>query len=140
MILKPFRAWHVSLLEQSGPPRGGWLKHAPETLLALEKHNSWTVMGDMGEPIACGGFVQIWPGRHSAWIYLNELSAPHMLVVTRYALACLATVQGRLELTVRFDFDEGHRWAKMLGFKVETPVMPFYGPEGEAHSMYVRIN
>jgi hypothetical protein len=52
----------------------------------------------------------------------------------------LAMVKGRLELTVRFDFDEGHRWAKMLGFKVETPVMPFYGPEGEPHSMYVRIN
>ena len=140
MILKPFRAWHVDWLEQTGLPVGGWTRHSPETLLALEQHRSWTAIDENGAPIACGGLVEIWPGRYSAWAYLNEMSAPHMLAVTRYALECLKEVKGRLELTVRCDFDEGHRWARMLGFHVETPVMPFYGPEGEAHTMYIRVN
>lgn len=140
MNLRPFRAWHVDWIEQSGLPTGGWLRLSPEALQAIEKHPSWTAIDENGEPVACGGLVQIWPGRHSAWMYLNDASAPHMLAITHYALDCLATVKGRLELTVRVDFDAGHRWARMLGFSVETPVMPFYGPEGEAHSMYIRVN
>lgn len=140
MRLVPFHALDVELLEQTGLPVGGWLRLSEEHLMALEKQRSWTAIDDGGTPKACGGLVEIWPGRYSAWAYLNEMSAPHMLAVTRYALALMASVKGRLELTVRCDFDAGHRWARMLGFRVETPVMPFYGPEGEAHTMYVRIN
>jgi hypothetical protein len=140
MLLRPFRAWHAGWLEDKGFPAGGWLRLSPEQIQIIERHPSWTVIGDEGEPIACGGCVQIWPGRYSAWAYLNEATGPHMLAITRYALECLATVKGRLEMTVRTDFEAGHRWARILGFTVETPVMPFYGPEGEAHSMYVRIN
>lgn len=139
-MLRPFRAWHIGWIKDKGLPVGGWIDPSEELLFTLEKHNSWTAIGDEGEPIACGGTVQIWPGRHSAWAYMGPITAPHMVVITRYALECLARAKGRIEMTVRVDFEAGHRWAKMLGFKVETPVMPFYGPGGEAHSAYVRFN
>jgi hypothetical protein len=32
------------------------------------------------------------------------------------------------------------KWAKMLGFRVETPLLTMFGPEGESHVSYVRIN
>lgn len=51
----------------------------------------------------------------------------------------LNKIEGRLEISVRCDFALGHKWAKMLGFRVETERMERFGPEGEDHTGYVRI-
>ena len=42
-------------------------------------------------------------------------------------------------MTVLKDFKQGHRWAKILGFELETPTLRAYGPAGEDHAGYVRI-
>jgi hypothetical protein len=135
----PFEAWHLDWLEQAGLPEGGWIALSREQRKELEGHANWTaVVGE--EIICCGGTVEIWPGRHSAWAYLNKSSAPHMLFVTRAARVALAKVKGRIEMTVRIGFDEGRRWAFLLGFHVETPHLSAYGPQGEAHTGFVRFN
>jgi hypothetical protein len=136
----PFKRWHLAWLESTGVAPGG-KGHALDdlTLEYLERCGSWTGVCD-GEPIACAGFIEQWPGRTIAWAYLNRDSAQHMLFITRRVREALSKIKGRIELTVRCDFDIGHRWARMLGFNVETYVMKAYGPEGEDHTSYVRHN
>lgn len=136
----PFRRWHLTWLEEKGYAAGGV---APvmndDTLSHLERSGSWTALYDL-EPIACGGVVQQWPGRYLGWTCLNRAAAPHMLYLTRAAKRKMGHINGRIEMTVRCDFEPGHRWAEMLGFTIETPILKAYGPEGEDHTSYVRFN
>lgn len=122
-------------------PEGQPAPFDADTLLVLEKQNSWTVVAD-GNPVACGGTMQQWPGRHLAWVYLNDSTGPHMRFITRAVQSRLAKVQGRVEMTVRADFAQGHRWARILGFRIENEpgILRAFGPKGEDHVSYVKFN
>lgn len=109
------------------------------TLMEMERQNSWTAVVD-GDPIACGGTLKQWPRRHTAWTYMTAKTGPHMMFLTRTVKDVLKKVPGRVEMTVRYDFEQGHRWARILGFEVETPRLKNYGPESEDHTGYVRFN
>jgi hypothetical protein len=63
-----------------------------------------------------------------------------MLLITKTIRRYLAQVGGRIELTVRADFEAGQRWVRALGFHIETPRLEAFGPEGEDHIGYVRFN
>ena len=140
LAVVPFKRWHLAWLEASGAAPGGkGIVLDDLTLEYLERQGSWTIVCG-GEPTMCAGFVEQWPGRTIAWAFLNHKSASHMTYITRRVRDALAKVKGRIELTVRCDFDAGHRWARLLGFSVETYVMKAYGPEGEDHTSYVRHN
>lgn len=139
-VVTPFRAWHLKWLMARGNPAEGVGAVPPENALRdVEKQNSWTGVWS-GDPIAAGGTMMQWPGRHTAWMFLPVDSGPHMLWITREVARNLRNVVGRVEMTVRKDFEAGHRWAKMLGFDVETPLLRAYGPQGEDHVGYVRFN
>ena len=136
----PFKRWHIDFLLTHGDAEGGSFRLDEPTLDALEAApNTWTLLWD-AEPLLCGGTVPMWPGRHTAWCFMNKLAARHMTFVTRYARKTLERVKGRIEFTVRADFPQGHRWARMLGFEIETLVLKGYGPEGEDHVGYVKFN
>ena len=136
----PFRRWHYDWLRESNPVADGGMFVATEDILVqLEQQNSWTGVVD-GDPIVCAGTIAQWPGRHTAWAYLGKSTGPHMVWITKAVLANLAVIKGRVEMTVRSDFPVGQRWATMLGFEVETPCMRAYGPQGESHVGFVRIN
>lgn len=135
--IAPFRRWHLMWLMDEEPV-GGAVPFDVDVAMALEKHNSWTAVDD-GAPIACGGTLEQWRGRHQAWMYMTRGTAPHMLAITRAVKAKMAKAEGRVEMTVRADFEQGHRWAKMLGFQREA-FYKQYGPEGEDHVGYVRFN
>jgi hypothetical protein len=110
------------------------------TLMHLERcPNIWTLTWDE-EPLLCGGTIEQWPGRHIAFAYLNKTTGSHMIFTTKEAVRLLNNAKGRLEFTVRKDFEKGHRWARLLGFTVETPLMRAFGPEGEDHVGYVKFN
>jgi hypothetical protein len=108
-------------------------------LEVIARANSWTAVVD-GDPVAVAGTMQQWPGRHTSWAYLGDDIGPHMHWITRETRKHLADVKGRIELTVREDFKAGHQWARMLDFKVESPCLEKYGPQGENHVGYVRFN
>ena len=131
----PFRRWHLEWLQ--GDAITGF-KINPSELDVLEAANSWTAVVD-GNQVACGGYLQQWPGRNIAWAFLNPKSAPYMLTITRTAKTLMQSLKGRIEMTTRADFEAGHRWAELLGFRIECPILEGYGPEGEAHTAYVRI-
>jgi len=138
--LVPFKRWHVGWLVQAGVSEGGFLQPDQEVLRLLEKlPNSWTMtLG--ADPLVCGGTIEMWPGRHQAWAYLNKNTGRHMGAVTKRALDVLGSVDGRIEFTVRKDFEPGHRWAKIMGFSVESPLMKGYDPDGSDHVGYFRLN
>lgn len=139
-LVKPFRAHHYEWLRESNPTAdGGMFVATREMLVQLEQQNSWTGVVD-GTPIACAGTYVQWPGRHTAWAYLGKNTGPHMKWITKAVIANLAGVKGRIELTVRADFELGQRWARMLGFEVESPCLKAFGPLGEDHVGFVRIN
>jgi hypothetical protein len=135
-----FKGWHIEWLESRGAPVGGGYVTFDKRLRdGLECAFTWTTMCD-GEPIACGGTIEVFPRRHGAWGYLNAATGPHMKRITSDTRWIMDNTKGRIELSVRKDFAPGHRWAKMLGFEVETPTLRAYGPEGEDHTGYVRFN
>ena len=138
-VVKFFRH-HYTWLRESNPPADGGQFIATESVLAqLERENSWTGVAD-GVPIACAGTIRQWPGRYMAWAYLGKNTAPHMVWITKQVIVQLEKLKGRVEMTVRSDFPIGQRWANMLGFEVETPCLRAFGPQGEDHVGFVRIN
>ena len=137
----PFRRHHLAWLKETEAAAGGPAPAIDDvTLEYLERNGtSWTMVAD-GVPVGCGGTIQQWPGRHITWAYLGPSSGPHMLAITRATRRHLNKVAGRIEITVRCDFEKGHRWAELLGFHIECPILERFGPEGEPHTSYVRFN
>lgn len=137
----PFRSWHYSWLTERGlaVDQIGGLTMSPALLAYLEGQNTWTFAVD-GAPVAVAGTMQQWARRHIAWAHMSLLTGPHMLWITQETRQNLAMVEGRIESTVRSDFVAGHRWMKLLDFEVETKCLKAYGPEGEDHVGYRRIN
>ena len=134
----PFKRWHYDWLGATAEP--GNTRLAPSVLAQLESENSYAGIVD-GEVVFCAGTVAQWPTRHTTWALLHEtLSKQHMLWITREVRAGLDKVKGRIELTVRTDFTPGMKWAHLLGFHIETRLLACYGPEGEDHVGFVRIN
>lgn len=138
-LVVPFKRWHYEWLAAAGAPvEGQTIVLDNATLTALERANSWTGVVD-GDPIVCAGTMKQWEGRHYAWAYLAKNTGPHMLWITRQVRKGFMDVRGRIEFTVRSDFAAGLEWARLLGFKVETPCLEKYGPNGEDHVGFVRI-
>lgn len=115
------------------------IKH-PEAL-AMPYGLSWTAL-DGDEPICCAGVVEVWEGRAYAWALLSEYAGPHLLTLTRVIRSRLASLRyRRVEMAVDAGFDAGCRWAKMLGFRLETPApMRGYLPNGRSAWLYARCN
>lgn len=135
----PFRRWHYEwLAARSMPAEGAHFTPVEGAIAMLEGQNSWTAVVD-GDPIACGGTIQQWPGRHHAWAYFALGTGRHMEWLTEQAQRVLAPVKGRIEFSVRKDFRAGQRWAKRIGFEVETLVLRGFGPQGEDHVGFVRL-
>ena len=135
----PFRAHHYEWLRESNPTAdGGMFVATPAILAQLEAQRSWTGVAN-GNPIVCAGMIQQWPGRYMAWAYLGENARDYMVWITKQTIALLDKMKGRVEMTVRADFERGQRWARMLGFYAETPCLKAYGPQGEDHIGFVRI-
>ena len=136
--MTPFRRWHLGWL---GPEaEGGDYKLPVEAAVELEKSGlCWTLLYE-DAPVACGGLAQIWPHRYQAWMLLDRRTGRHMFRITKEVSTYLRKVKGRIELTVRADFEQGQRWAKMLGFELESLLLRQYGHDGADNVGYVRIN
>ena len=127
-----FKGWHYGWL-QTGIELGA------QELNNMELQNSWTAVVE-GEPIACAGIMTYWPGRYHAWAYMSPATGRHMRWLTAETQKVLQKVEGRLEMAVLQGFKAGHKWARVLGFSVEAPLMKRYGPDGADYVGYVRFN
>lgn len=130
---------HHEVVRLGGKCIGGHLDMDQATLNYMATHPGYTLYYNES-PVACGGTVPIWPGRWQGWALLNALAGPHMLPITRYAKQVMGLPVGRVEISVQTTFPAGQRWARLLGFDIETPLLRGYGPDGEDHIGYVRFN
>lgn len=93
-----------------------------------------------GKPVAAGGIIHLHGNCAMAWAMLGADAGPYMLNITRAVRKGLDTCgYPRVEIRVISDFEEGHRWAKLMGFKVEAPRMECSGVRGDDETLYARI-
>lgn len=109
--------------------------------LAVPYGQAWTALLD-GRPICSAGVVEVWAGRAYAWALLASDAGPHLLALTREIRCHLARLPfRRVEMAVDAGFDAGARWARLLGFTLETPApMRGYLPGGRDAWLYARIS
>lgn len=90
--------------------------------------------------IAAGGVAPIYKHRAIAWAFLGADSGPYMHQITRKSRELFELYPTeRIEMLVNYEFEAGHRWAKVLGFEVEAARMRKSGIYGDDETMYVRI-
>ena len=141
MIIVPFTAEHLQQIDvQAEQSLASHHFHNKQYTRALEAHDSWTGLID-DKVVACAGFITLWPGRHQVWAVISATIGPAgMLQLSRAVLRALALKTGRIEAVVASEFEAGHRWARLMGFSLETPQpMRHWFPEGGDASLYSRI-
>lgn len=106
----------------------------------MEK-GEWAFTGKVnGRVVACGGVALYWPGRGEAWAIIDQQVKVEFLRIHRAALRVLEMCPlQRIEATVDEGFEPGHRWAGMLGFKLEAPSMKKFRPDGKNASLYALV-
>lgn len=89
--------------------------------------------------IACGGVAQISPSRANLWGLIADKSGRDFLAITRQAIKIIESLDYvRLELTVKSSFEQGHRFALLLGFKREG-TMEKWGDDMQDYDLYAKV-
>jgi hypothetical protein len=88
----------------------------------------------------CVGRSKLWNRRWVLWAMLSKKAGPYMLEITRATkhLLDLSKDDGRVEAWVRSDFEQGHRWMKILGIPYHHHEEAFL-PNGQDADVYVRL-
>lgn len=91
--------------------------------------------------IACLGLLPLGERKALSWAFLGARAGQHLLGLTRLVLRTIAASDfQRVEATVISGFNEGHRWAKMLGYELETPAgMKNYDSSGNTYYQYAKV-
>jgi hypothetical protein len=139
MIVETYRAEHMLQLDlQEGQMYLGQFL-TPQHAKALEGENAFAGVHE-GRVLIVAGLFDWWKNRACVWAYLDKDAGQHIVAIHRAVSRFLDLYIGvRIEASVDCDFEPGHRWAQMLGFKLETPRMVAYRPDGGDCAMYVRI-
>lgn len=139
MIIVPFRAEHLFLMDPQDSQQGELGSISLAEAKELEGLSAFTAMQD-GEVIGCGGVFPFHPQRALCWTYISKQAGRHFTQLHRRVKLFIDTVgYNRLEMDVAYEFEQGHRWAKLLGFEVEAPRMRCYFNNGGDATKYVRI-
>lgn len=135
-----FRAEHARVMRIQSR-QAAWRESVPDAhFRALESHPSLTIL-DGDYPLIAGGVIQVWPGRKVAWAILAADIGHRMTTCTRITRRFLDShLPGRLELDVERDHEEGHRFARLLGFEKETDRLRSFYTGGLDGTMYVKVS
>lgn len=100
---------------------------------------AFTVMLN-GRPVAAGGLAEIHGHYATAWALVGQDAGPAMTAMTRAVRRVLASrAYERVDVTVRRDFEAGHRWAWLLGFE-KFGTLRKWGPDRADYTLYERVN
>lgn len=93
-----------------------------------------------GRVLICAGLVEYWKDRAVAWAVVDTNCKPHFWKIHKAVKRFLEVAPyRRIEAEVDVDFEAGHRWAEMLGFTLEAPLMRAYHPNGRDCSLYAKV-
>jgi hypothetical protein len=142
MKIVPFEAKHLLDvdLQDSQAYLSKWI--TMEQAKAIEATEwAFTGVNEDGSLMGCAGLISMWQGRAMAWAYISKSAEGRNFIkvhkaVSRFFEACYIK---RIEITVDCDFEQGHRWAEMLGFKMEAECMKSYRPDGGDCALYARV-
>ena len=140
MIVVPFEVEHVRRIDLQPAQEGVQALMDPAAWKEAERLErlSYTIL-DGERVMLCGGAAPIWKGRLSVWALLSKDWTPATFRfahgVTKRFISLLEF--NRLEAHIRTDFENGHRWARALGMRLEySPMLRFF-PDGSSAAMYV---
>lgn len=109
-------------------------------MAVLSGPGAYTVLSD-DRPIICGGVLEIVPWRGLAWSFIAANLGPAFIHAHRVAKRVIESAPfPRIEMEVDCEFEEGHRWARLLGFELESPRLRKYGFGGRDVAMYARVS
>jgi hypothetical protein len=132
----PFERSHLQLIEPQE-----WQRSENNSMF-MDMPERWakTLLAD-GFPVACAGVMEIWPGRGHAWALLDVQAAKYLRQITRAIRdEFIGLPFRRIEMTVQEGFDQGMRWARLLGFEQETPEpMKLYFPDGQSAYLFSKV-
>lgn len=143
MDIVPFEPWHIKAINPQPMQAADLLcmdnEHNGD--YAELQHNGTAVTGMVGGKVVfCLGKVRQWHNRHVVWAMFSADSGKHMVAIVR-AIKRLIEMQkgeGRLEVIVRSDFEEGCRLVKkFMGFAFHHHEERFL-PDGGSADIYVR--
>ena len=91
--------------------------------------------------IAASGVVPMFSHRAIAWARVSNDAAPYMVEIVRKVRRTLAILPyRRIEMTVNAEFENGRRFAELVGMTLETPEpLRAFGARGEDEYLYARI-
>lgn len=108
-------------------------KHLLESSFAI---SAWVG----SRPVAAAGIIELHSRCALGWAMLGADAGPYLRPITRAVRNALdISPFPRIEMRVAYEFEEGHRWAKLLGFEVEAPLMRKSGVRGEDETLYARV-
>lgn len=134
-----FKKEHLDRMIHQESQKGLEYLETEELFSMLEGEDSYSIF-DGEEVLCCAGVVKMNVGRGVAWAYLaNELNH-RMVTVTRIVKRYLNDAPfHRIEMHVDCDFEEAHRWAKMLGFEKECDRMKAFTPDKRDCALYAMV-
>jgi hypothetical protein len=89
----------------------------------LDSPVKWSLIDEEKLTCVCAaGIIDMGWGRGFSWSLMGEESPKNMVLITKLVSRKIEESNfRRVEMTVEDGFEEAHRWAKILGFKCETP-------------------
>jgi hypothetical protein len=136
----PFEPAHAERIRLQPRQRAAAGYATPAHYVKLALAPSISVL-DGDEVLFCGGVIEMWPGRLLCWALLAESIGHRMIACVRAVRRFMAELDApRFEMDVEVGHAEGHRFARLLGFELETPRLRAFYPDGSDGTMYVRVN
>lgn len=139
MNILPYKAEHMEALRMQRGQMYCLPYVTPEYAKALESTYAFTAMeGD--QVVAIGGITELWENRGLAWTFIDRRAGKHFVALHKAVSKFLEDCPlRRIEAETPCEFEQGHRWLKMLGFKLEAPRMEAFRVDGGDAALYARV-
>lgn len=138
---QPFRSEHLRYLVPQVIQRHDHAILLNSSYASIIDQNFGLSAWDGSQCIGAAGVIPIFATRGVAWAILSEDASAHMLAIVRKARRVMSLLSyRRIEIAVRADFEEGNRFARLIGMDLETPEpMRAHGAHGEDEYMYAMV-
>lgn len=142
MIFVPFDPGHIRQIRIQEAQLPDLMKVSPQEVRELARgREAWSGFAD-GRCMGAAGIIDVpgWPNRSIAWAIFGQDIRQFMVSGFRFIKNVVDNCpRRRVEMTVEYDFKQGHRFAKLLGFTVEAPRMVAYSQHGTDMTLYAKV-